>query len=373
VLVKYKCQNSDGCETEVIEGGGFKILNGDHWKEEEPDTMDTMARKDATALHARIVTAASGGVPAGITQVPDTVKDEHKGIETLLAEGQTWLYAIMESNSDAKIGSKIGSEVTTGPNAGYYPVEGGNPHTVKASAFTQRVGLEHKKDASFSGSYMGVQGTFKCTAAKCTSSPAAGDDMFTLLTGEWHFKPSDRMAKLEGGKIAEWGWWIQNAGKDNEAIKLRYAVLDDSNIVPAQTTFPAAGEATYTGKALGRYAVVDGADSESGAFEATASLTAKFRGSSGMDTELSGRIHTFDVNSDWEVMLKENKYSDGNEFAGKTVWKTNGDDGLGEGAWQATMHGMANKEPTHVVGGFTATDAGAQMIGAFGGEPPKQE
>ena len=253
---------------------------------------------------------------------------------------------------------------------------------MKASAFTQRVGQKHGSGASFAGSYMGVEGMFKCTKADgCTSSPAAGEDMFTLPDGEWHFRPSDRMAKLQGAKVAEWGWWMADSTATPSvagagAINLRYAVLMmNGTDAGAQSTYPQAGEATYTGKALGQYAIVAGADSESGAFEATASLTARFRGSSdGADTELSGRVHSFDVNSGWEVMLKEDKAHDGSGvFEGKTVWKTGDEDGLGEGDWLATMHGTADKEPTHVVGGFTATDAGARMVGAFGAEPPKQE
>ncbi len=340
---------------------------------------------DASALHARLVTATSvsGGVPAGNVAVAPGVKAEHKGIETLYGEGQNWLYAVDEDNAGAEIGAKIGDEVTTGPNAGYYPLAGAGSHAVKASAFTQRVGQKHGTGASFAGSYMGVEGMFKCTAtAGCISSPASGEDMFTLPDSQWHFRPSDRMAKLQGARVAEWGWWMAGSTATPSVagagpVNLRYEVFDAASGRPEnpQQSFPTAGEATYTGKALGQYAIVDGADSESGAFEATASLTARFRGVDGADTELSGRVHDFDVNSGWEVMLKENasNRNDAGLFAGKTVWKTDGEDGLGEGDWNASMYEGGTAEPTHVVGGFTATDAGARMVGAFGAEPPKQE
>ena len=190
------------------------------------------------------------------------------------------------------------------------------------------------------------------------------------------------MAKLQGDAVAQWGWWI--ADKDDVAgagdINLRCASIDtsDGSDRPAgRTAFPEAGEATYSGKALGQYAVVDGEDSESGAFEATASLTAKFSGTGGAETKLSGSVHDFDVHSGWEVMLKENtadRNGTSGLFTGNTVWKTGDDDGLGEGNWQASAYGGANgAEPDHVVGGFTAVDAGARMVGVFGGEPPKQE
>ncbi len=306
---------------------------------------------DASALYARLVTATGSGVPSSSASVPAAVKAEHKGIETLYGEGENWLQAI---GSSGAIGTKIGAEETSGPNAGYYPLAGADPHAVKASAFTQRVGQKHDTGASFAGSYMGVEGMFKCTAdAGCISSPAPGEDMFTLPGEEWHFRPSDRMAKLQGAKVAEWGWWMDDSTATPSVagagpVKLRYASINSSggDRSTGRTTFPAAGEATYSGAAHGQYAIVDGADSESGAFEATASLTARFRGNT--DTELSGRVHDFDVNSGWEVMLKEGKAHDGSGvFEGKTVWKTGDEDGLGEGDWNASMYEGGTAEPTH--------------------------
>ena len=353
---------------------------------------------NASALYDRIVksiatgTTATGNVPnplgatASAVVGLNTAKAEHKAIETIREEGETWLVAIA---SGGDIDARIGDELVSGTNAGYYPIDAGpdsGQHTVKASAFTQRVGLKHKTGASFSGEYMGVSGTFKCTGANgCTSSPASGENVFTLstdTTSKWHFKPNDRMAKLQGDRLAEWGWWITNVGKEAEAVNIVYRNFGEEEAVAAPdqagidiSTLPNAGKATYTGKAHGQYAVVDGADSESGAFEATAALEASFAAQA---TKLSGRIHTFDVNSDWEITLKENPSnptsSDQFAFKGATVWKTGDEDGLGEGNWRAKLFGGGNDtEPERAVGGFTAVDAGARMVGAFGGEPPKQE
>ncbi|MCY4240586.1 MAG: hypothetical protein OXD36_02455 [Rhodobacter sp.] len=360
------------------------------------------AAADASAVYDRIVEyIASGATVTGTLDAQGeagsdvsglvAAKAEHKGIETIRGEGQTWLVAIDDTDGD--IGAKIGNEVTTGENVGYYPIADGTGanagiHRVKADAFTQRVNLEHKTGASFSGEYMGVPGTFKCTGtAGCQSQPAGGgEDRFILSVGaednenEWHFKPNDRMAKLEGDRRAEWGWWITDPGEDTEAVNIVYRnfgteeAVGDGNQDGIQT-YANAGKATFTGKALGQYAVVDGADSEAGAFEATADLEASFAGPA---TKLSGRIHTFDVNSDWEITLKENEDNynsdasvDQRAFRGTTVWKTGDEDGLGEGAWRAKMFGENGREPTHAVGGFTAVDAGARMVGAFGAEPPE--
>ena len=330
---------------------------------------------DASALYDRLVTATTA---TGVNQiftyaaatangVPSTVKDEHKGIEILYRDdGMTWLAYAADSG-------EIGPVNASGSNAGYYPLLAAS-HPIKADSFTNRVGQQYKNGVSFGGAYDGIQGTFKCIGDPCTTVPAA-DDELTLVVSQWLFRPTSTTAKAQGSRAAVWGWWMAGTGEDagTEEIRLRYAVrntADDGNAT-ARTTFPAAGEATYTGKALGQYAVVDGADSESGAFEATASLTAKFATA----TMLSGRVHNFDVNSDWEVTLEEGGISSG-VFSGDTVWKTGDEDGLGKGDWQANLYGgndNANTEPTHVVGGFTAVDAGARMVGAFGGEPPKQE
>ena len=378
-------------EIRTLEG---RIRTAENEKTEAENAERTAeATKAAQALHARLVTATSvsGGVPANSSVAPG-VKAEHKGIETLRDDdGQPWAYAAGVGPDDADLGETrslaafVGAALTAGTNAGYFPILGTAAHEVKADAFTPRNNLRHKKDASFTGSYKGVQGTFKCTGtAGCTSSPDNAENTMFILntsavdaTNSWHFRPNDAQTKLQGSKVAEWGWWMADSTATPSvagagAVKLRYEVLNPTTGEPddKQQSFPTAGEATYTGKAHGQYAIVDGADSESGAFEATASLTARFRSA---NTELSGRVHDFDVNSGWEVMLKEDKVHTDGVFAGKTVWKTDGEDGLGEGDWNATMHGTAREEPTHVVGGFTATDAGARMVGAFGAEPPKQE
>ena len=346
--------------------------------EEENKKTDTAKEKvaDASALYDRLVTAttATGDdqiftyAAAAANSVPDTVKDEHKGIEILYRDdGMTWLaYA-------AANGSEIGAVNASGSNAGYYPLLA-TSHPIKADSFTNRVGQQYKNGVSFGGAYNGIQGTFKCIGDPCTTVPAA-DDELTLVADQWLFRPTSTTAKSQGTRAAVWGWWMAGTGDKagTEEIRLRYAVRNAANDdnETARSTFPAAGEATYTGKALGQYAVVDGADSESGAFEATASLTAKFA----TETMLSGRVHNFDVNSDWEVTLEEGGISSG-VFSGDTVWKTGDEDGLGKGDWQANLYGGTNNattEPTHVVGGFTAVDAGARMVGAFGAEPPKQE
>ncbi len=343
----------------------------DQEAEEEAKAEAEKATADASALYAKLVAMAN--VPSSL-EVGPGVKDEHKAIETIRGEdGATWLEAIA---SGGALQSLIGDRVTTGDYVGYWLIEGGaGVHTVEASEFTERVGLAHKKDASYSGSYRGIEGTFKCTGDGCTSSPATGENMFTLSSGNWHFKPNNDTDKLPGNPVAQWGWWMggmSTPATGDDTINILYRHGTSNNPTEVRQAFPPAGSATYTGNAHGQYAVVDGADSMSGAFKATAMLEAKFSGGS---TKLSGKVHNFDVGSNWEVMLKENSVNHAaGVFTGKTVWKTGDEDGLGEGDWDARLYGgTENAEATHALGGFTATDTGARMVGAFGATPPKQE
>ena len=349
-------------------------------KIQEANAANDAAKKktaDASALYAKLVTATQSGVPNSMPADGNhsDVKAEHKGIESLRGEdGQTWINAINENASPAGvIGNKIGAEIETGTNIGYYPLTSGPAHMVKADAFTKRVGQKHEKDASFSGSYRGISGMFKCTATDgCTSSPTASATTFDLPDNQWHFKPDSRTAKLPGAIVAEWGWWLAGMNTANDASDDSIQILY-RHTGTKRATLPVAGEAIYTGKAHGQYAVVDGMDSISGAFEATAMLTAKFAGATGTTTKISGKIDDFNVGSNWEVMLKENAANHASgDFSGKTVWKTGDADGLGEGDWTAALYDGGTGEPTHAIGGFTATDAGSRMVGAFGAEPSKQ-
>ncbi len=319
------------------------------------------------------------------------IKDDYKAIETLRNEGEKWVTAVQSGNSIGN--SKILTRVTSGKNTDYYPVAGTDAHTIKATAFTPRTSQPHKA-GSFSGEYQGIQGTFLCVGTNgCTSTPQTGENMFTLSpvgaadgSVGWFFKPGNEDSRVQGSPMAQWGWWLDTKGSGSTAeagagpVNIVYnfgTATAGANTANVRTALPVAGGATYTGKAHGQYAVVDGTDSASGAFEATAMLDAKF---SGTDTKLSDKVMNFNVGSNWEITLKEADFSStGNDFDGKTVWKTGDENGLGEGDWHAQFYaantenaGDVTVEPTHALGGFTATDAGAQMVGAFGATPPKQ-
>ena len=335
----------------------------------EADDMAKMKVADAsetfTLLSGYSLPGTLGDSATGPT---DAVKAEYKGVEIIYGTG---------AQLSADDGDIATNAPTEGRNRGYFQLAAvTSARDVTAPGkFTNTPAEEEHAVGDFSGTYRGIDGTFRCAGNDCTSQNR-GDEGFILGGANWYFRPNDPEAKLQGAIAAEWGWWISKPGEDDEAFNLvyRYGASGAGTPTTASQANALRGSATYTGKALGQYAVVDGANSASGAFEATASLTATF----GTATALSGSIHTFNVGNGWEVLLKENKLAgdDGAAtFTGETEWKTNDEDGVGKGSWNASMYGDTSSGdalPTHVIGGFTAVDAGARMVGAFGGEPPKQ-
>ena len=356
--------------TDEICGMGRMVNDdGDGCVDDPNYTSAKAARDAATALYGKINTgtAFTTGTPTFAN-----ADDDHKDSEILRAKGQDWLTAVASSGD---LDSDFNPRLPSGnANEGYYPiVVSGRTHTVVATPFTQKVNVEHDAGKSFSGSYQGIQGTFKCVGSTdCTSSPAT-KTAFTL-GGGWHFKPNSLTATLQGNKAAEWGWWRLGTGDDagTGEVKLLYQKIDPDDGTSVITTYRnvaeiVAGEATYTGDALGQYAVVrSGTGSASGAFEAKAELTAKF----GSTDKLSGRIHSFNVGSGWEVELEEATITSGRvaSTVGETVWKIGDDAGLTKGDWAADLYGGsgATDAPEHILGGFSAVHTNARMVGAFG-------
>jgi len=368
--------NNNNNNNNVIPPGPGNCASGTKWNAAtskcEVDTAAADAEKakaDAAALYGKIKTDS---VAHNAGTDPDTfakAKDEHKGSKAFYAKGKTFKAA---NGGTQPIAS--GS-----PNAGYYDLVTANSLAVTSSKFT-RDSAGATFDASsgaFSGEYAGIPGMFLCVGTStttCTAKPAA-DGKFTLMSpgdANWLFKPNSETATMsKGEKLAEWGWWIENQGAKDEVVSLYYTTISSSD-APAKTsgviTVPA-GTATYTGDALGQYAVVDGANSLSGEFEAKAKLTADFE-----KNELSGEIHDFNVGTGWKVMLEKDSTLNGaaGTVSGETKWMMGTDAGLTSGEWNADMYGGdGSAAPTHIIGGFSAAHSNARMIGAFGTEHQK--
>ena len=349
--------------TDEICGEG-RMVNSDGDKcVDDPDYTSAKAARDAaTALYGNITASA---VPAGNTPIPATVKAANQGTESFRGEGQ----ALADLNN-------VGTATAEGANEGYHAITTDTVHEVTSGRFTESPNSRTIPVGTYAGNYRSVPGMFRCTTTEGCTVQYKGETGFELGEG-WHFKPSAEDAKVEGAKIAEWGWWIEDPDdKDKDHVRLVYRIIGSGDGIPSASDRASViglnGNAIYTGDALGQYAIVrSGTGSASGGFEAKAELTAKF----GTATKLSGKIHDFNVGSGWEVTLKEADIDGTNAiFDGETTWKIGSTDGILGGDWDASMYGGGAEEiPSHILGGFTATHTDARMIGAFGTKAPEED
>ena len=246
-------------------------------------------------------------------------------------------------------------------------------------------------DRKFSGTFMGASGTYECTSTDDCKATASGDDGITLA-GTWTFTPSPgATVQPKDLHYLQFGWWVRKDSKGSPThADVFYRQMGDLTAVSEDRINNAAlqGEATYTGKAAGKFAISDplNADNDnSGHFTANAKLTADF-----MTTEstLSGTINTFRLNDDstdpgWSVALQEAMFmNDGDKFGSDdditsmdtTVWSIGGNKGAASGSWEAQMYDDKTKDdgsnvPDSVVGKFMSNIGSTHsVVGAFGAE-----
>ena len=186
-----------------------------------------------------------------------------------------------------------------------------------------------------------------------------------------------------------WGWW---AFADKvSGLPARADVFYGANPgtdVKFEDVTEVTGKATYSGGAVGKYAMSDvqGGTDSGGHWTADAMLDVNFdaaiEGGMAGDGTISGTISNFMSDEQampWEVELKESALGAGAneddhfgvEMAG-TVWKINGRDSGAAGSWQGSFYNSLKARndgaPTSAAGSFeaqTGTNEG-YMIGAFG-------
>ncbi len=235
-------------------------------------------------------------------------------------------------------------------------------------------------DRKFTGTFKGASGTYQCTVLSCTA--VYGEEGLSL-TGTWTFTPAAGAmldVVVEDGEYLYFGWWVRkdDEGTPTHAGVLSGAVGDDLPPAPGIGTADLVGEATYTGKAAGKFAVSDPinpASDNSGHFTADAELMADFKDDG---ATLSGTIDAFRLNdgsedAGWSVELKEATFSVDTFAAGTdgTVWSVGDNSGNASGEWEAQMFDEETDDdsnvPTTVVGSFMS-DIGTthSMVGAFG-------
>jgi len=238
-------------------------------------------------------------------------------------------------------------------------------------------------DDELKGTFVGLDGTFKCTDTSCAASRNETDDAATvMLAGNWIFTVDGNAARLKvPAKYAELSnpefltfgyWWRETVGDDDKPSIEVEAFVNAGGILselPGGTTNDDPPiSASYSGKASGAYVreVLDGGKkvpAAAGLFTADVTLNAVFTGAAAGST-VSGSIHDFMDGStqisDWKLAL-----------GGSVLTETGGFDGKAgaEGTYRGSFYGEGGDDaPSGAAGVFNSgtTFANGQAAGAFG-------
>ena len=235
-----------------------------------------------------------------------------------------------------------------GTGRSLYQDSGGNP--------------ENRDNVSRGGTYDGYSGTFKC-ATGCNIAAAA--DGALTFTGDWTFTAS-LTAKRHSSQAQQdseflyFGIWAYEPTDAASAPEVKWAAGGDAGDITGANFDALTGSATFTGGAIGKYALakVAGREAKIGTFTATANFSATFDGT----PTISGRITDFkeggsSLGADWHVFLGSSASAAATLGAtGATGTTTthgaiNGD--TATGSWAATLHGSDNADMS-LADGYTA-------------------
>ena len=222
----------------------------------------------------------------------------------------------------------------------------------------------------FSGTFAGVSGTFECTGT-CTVAHEGGA-IYNLSAGTWTFTTGKTArAPVPDDSYMYFGWWKREQKSDEMlSFEMFSGGMHEVDDIPDVLT----GTATYTGPAVGQYAIYQplGTQTASGSFTARAQLTADF-GATGAEGTLSGRVTNFSNASDWSVMLKSATIAGGAVADGGVSWTIGGNTEDG-GMWDAKFFSDVDGStayPEGVAGTFDAKFSNVgRLIGAFGAHCP---
>ena len=252
------------------------------------------------------------------------------------------------------------------------------------TALTKTFDLNGAPSISFSGSYKGVPGTYHCAGSSCTARND-GSDGIALTAGQWTFVHAEGATASEpDGDHLQFGWWVRKGVADGEPTMASAFFGSTGDVDKPTVNYNAAGggSATYTGMAIGKYAMTETKtnSAEGGHFTADVTLEAKFGATSDANpTGLSGTIDNFmagDESKPWSVKLSNQEWDvtgSTEDAAGTTVWSINGNAAAASGSWKAQMYDEVppakdgSDVPTTAIGSFQSHyGESGRMVGAFG-------
>ena len=222
----------------------------------------------------------------------------------------------------------------------------------------------------FGGTYDSASGTFECTGT-CTVAHEGGS-IYNLSSGDWTFTTSKTArVPVDDDSYMYFGWWKRELESTGAfSFQMFSGGAHEVSNIPDTLT----GTATYTGPAVGQYAIYQplGTQTESGSFTARAELTADF-GNALSEGTLSGRVTNFSNASDWSVTLKSADIDTGTVADGNVSWTIAGnteDGGMWDAQFFSDVAGFTGY-PEGVAGTFDAKfDDVGRLIGAFGAHCP---
>ena len=231
----------------------------------------------------------------------------------------------------------------------------------------------------FSGSFDGASGTFECMGT-CTIKHEGGD-LYDIESGTWTFTTSNTATvKVADDSYMYFGWWKREAKSDGS---LSFSTFSAGQHPVTEIPIALTGTATYTGPAVGQYAIYQpaGSDSGTGSFTARAELTANFGDNTGNEGMLSGRVTNFSNAADWSLTLMSQEIVDGgvarpdNPATDPSVSWTIAGNTVAGGGWYARFFSdvapYAGHIPEGVAGTFNAEfGTVGRLVGAFGAHCP---
>ena len=362
-----------------------------------------------TDISGESITVFRGTTTRALLADDKTMVDANRGWEgrryslepTTGSEAGTTYEMVTYSNVEAPTpGSKFSEQYTANFADGVLnsATTEGDPTKVASSNFDQSAGVKAFKlptnnvAVMLPGSFHGVSGTYSCVPGDgntCAAQVAANgftlgavadaDNnpntpvVFTAGNGTWTFKPSNPDALVTGvpdTSYVSYGWWIQKSA-DGAPMAVsafhtaRGAVPSSLNIGPLQ------GTATYSGGAVGKYALYSstGGTNDAGHFTADATLEADFN----TDT-VTGTIDNFmgadGMSRNWEVELKKSgmNLTFGIINTAQTAWTIGETAAAAGGTWTGRLRNNGTDGVPKVASGvFHSTySRSGTIVGAFG-------
>ena len=364
------------------------------------DSTSNAARRHAAYSGGNIAVSIGTATAVNLSEDKKTMVDANFGWEgtRYMAEpdgGGTYEAFVYSNVGDPTPGDKFSEEYTDDISDGTLDQDTteGTAARVASPSFDQSAGVKtfdlptNTVAVMISGSYHGVAGTYSCVPGsgnKCAARLAeSGFDLggvtaanaFAATNAAWTFKPSNPDAlvmSVPDAIYASYGWWIHKS-EDGETFTASAFVADRGDVPDASDIGTLRGTATYTGGAVGKYALRSstGGTNDAGHFTARATLEADFN-----DDMISGTIDNF-VGADgqarnWSVELKDATISDVGVIARNdpddTAWTIDGTAASASGDWSGSLQDNGGDGVPKVATGTFSSEFGmdGKMVGAFG-------